>query len=339
MASVAAMKVLAFVLIVGTILAPFADASNFNKPHSHTGKVEPFQPGDPKINLDGKALGVLETGKPYQTQVVTPDGGGTALVVQDVNAPTHVVWGRILDYDNYASMVPKTIDAKNYNIIEHTPTKANNFLEKEIFTRMKVGFPVLKLEFFVRHFVHIQHHKSLTWTLDYTKESDFDESCGFWFIIPHPDDPDKTRLYYSVKVGMFDWVPKFVVDFMSTKALTDATAWVKKYSESEWADIVAKGGGRKSEGASTEGSGSKRSAIERLFPFVGKKKREEEERAAVEAAAAVKILEEREEEERRRKEVVAIRPGWARYVLVSVVITLAIYNINLFMGGGHEKSQ
>lgn len=304
-------------------------ASNFNKPHSHTGKVEPFQPGDPKVKLDGKALGILGAGKPYQTQVQTKDSG-RGLVVQDVNAPTDIVWGRILDYDNYSSMVPKTVESKNYNIVPHNPSKSNNFLEKEIFTRMKVGFPMLKLEFFVRHFIFIHHHKSLTWTLDYKKESDFDDSCGYWYIIPHPDDPnEKTRLYYSVQVSMFDWVPKFVVDFLSSKALTDATAWVKKYSEIEWAKEVAKGGtARKSGGESIKVN---ESPFARLIPFSGKRKREEEEREAAEAAAAAGALEEKVEADRRRR-LVVVRAGWPRYVLVSVVLALAMYNGSLFFG-------
>lgn len=51
----------------------YADASNFNKPHTHTGKVEPFQPGDPKVKLDGKALGILKAGKPYQVCLIRID--------------------------------------------------------------------------------------------------------------------------------------------------------------------------------------------------------------------------------------------------------------------------
>ena len=47
-----------------------AHASNFNKPHSHTGKVEPFIPGDPKVKLDGKAKGILKSGKPYQVSII-----------------------------------------------------------------------------------------------------------------------------------------------------------------------------------------------------------------------------------------------------------------------------
>lgn len=266
-----------------------------------------------------------------QTQVQTGDSG-RGLVVQDVDAPTHVVWDRILDYDNYANMVPKTVESKNYKIVPHKPTKANDYLEKEIYTRMKVGFPMLKLEFFVRHFLHISHHNSLTWTLDYTKESDFDDSCGYWYCIPHPDDPEeRTRLYYSVQVSMFDWVPSFVVDFMSKKALTDATAWVKKYSEIEWAK-AKKEGTAKTAGASAP---PKREPVFAL-PF-GKRKREEEERLAREAAEKAAL--EAQAEAEKRRGLITIRAGWRRYVLVAAVLVLAAYNAAMFFGSQHEKSQ
>ena len=222
-------------------------------------------------------------------------------------------------------MVPKTVESKNYKVIPHTPTKANNFLEKEIFTRMKVGFPMLKLEFFVRHFIYIKHHNSLTWTLDYTKESDFDDSAGYWFILPHPDDPEeKTRLYYSVQVSMFDWVPKFVVDFMSSKALTDATAWVKKYSEIEWAKELERGGGKKTN-PERNSKGVGKSIFSNMVPF-GKKKKEEEERLAAEAAERLAL---EEQEAQKKRSLVRIRTGWRRYVLVSLVLTLAVYNVAL----------
>ena len=41
-------------------------ASSFNEPHSHQGVVAPFQPGDPKVSLDKKALNILGQGRPYQ---------------------------------------------------------------------------------------------------------------------------------------------------------------------------------------------------------------------------------------------------------------------------------
>lgn len=64
------------------------------------------------------------------------------------------------------------------------------------------------------------------------------------YVVPHPDKVGWSRVFYSVEVNMFDWVPKFVTDFMSSKALTDATGWVKKYSE---LDSKKKNGGRDSE--------------------------------------------------------------------------------------------
>lgn len=56
------------ILVVAIITG--ADASNFNKPHSHAGKVEPFKPGDPNVRLDGKAKSILKSGKPYQVSRV-----------------------------------------------------------------------------------------------------------------------------------------------------------------------------------------------------------------------------------------------------------------------------
>lgn len=59
----------------------YADASNFNKPHSHTGKVEPFKPGDPKIKIDGKAKSILKSGKPYQVSSLSQFNGHSVLSI------------------------------------------------------------------------------------------------------------------------------------------------------------------------------------------------------------------------------------------------------------------
>eukprot|EP00521_Asterionellopsis_glacialis_P012827 CAMPEP_0195307840 /NCGR_PEP_ID=MMETSP0707-20130614/37918_1 /TAXON_ID=33640 /ORGANISM="Asterionellopsis glacialis, Strain CCMP134" /LENGTH=363 /DNA_ID=CAMNT_0040372093 /DNA_START=247 /DNA_END=1338 /DNA_ORIENTATION=- len=204
--------------------------SSWDEPHPHQGVVPPFEAGDPKVQLDDEALRILASGKPYETQQKSDTGNaGRALVVQDVHVPTTVVWDRILDYNHYAQMVPKTLESQNYAV------EKRRHGQQLIYTRMKVGFPLFQMEFFVKH-NYQPSQNSLTWTLDYTKRSDFDDSCGYWYIIPHPDNPTQwTRVYYSIGVSMFSWVPKFAVDFMSSKALADATAWVKKHSELEYA--------------------------------------------------------------------------------------------------------
>lgn len=165
--------------------------------HPHRGKVTPFQAGDPKVKLDGKALNILSSGKPYQTQIQS-GASGRGMVVQDVKAPTNIVWEKILDYNNYAKMVPKTIDSQNYKVEKHRDGS------QTIYTRMKIGMGPVRLTFHVKH-EYQPKLNSLTWTLDYSKKSDFDDSCGYWYVIPHPDNPGEwTRVYYSVEVSFVE---------------------------------------------------------------------------------------------------------------------------------------
>ena len=224
-------------IIVLTFWMVFASSfvaarSSGGGPHPHRGVVKPFQSGDPKVTIPKSALAQLRKGQPYKTQI--QDGSaGRGLVVQDVDAPSNIVWGRILDFDHYHQMVPKTVESKTYK--KESVGRGN---KQRIWVAMKVGFPLLKLQFFINHLYDPALH-SLTWTLDYNRKSDLDDSCGYWYVIPHPEDPThKTRVFYSVEVSMFPWVPQFVVDFMSKQALTDATAWVKKYSEIEAAKLA-----------------------------------------------------------------------------------------------------
>lgn len=311
------------ITVLTTLLHATVDASSFTEPHDHDGIVPPFAPGDPKIPLDKKALSTLSTGKPHQTQIESPTGG-RGLVVQDVDAPTEIVWEKILDYDNYYKMVPKTIESKNYNVVDVKPTK-NDPLSQIIYTRMKVGFPVLKLEFFIKH-LYYPSLNSMTWTLDYTKKSDFNDSCGFWYVVPHPDDPDnQTRLFYSVEVSMFDWVPKFVVDFMSTKALTDATAWVKKYSELEF---QKQGGKKEAVTVAVDASGaieSKKKGLSKMKFWSSKAEKLAKKEA--EEAAQKKAEEERLAAIAEAKKDIFI--SWTRIGLASAVGLLALYNVHL----------
>jgi hypothetical protein len=254
------------------------------------------------------------------------------LVVQDIDAPPHIVWGRILDYDNYTKMVPKTVESKNYNVVNLKPTKKDP-LTQIIYTRMKVGFPVLKLEFFIKH-LYYPSLNSLTWTLDYTKNSDFNDSCGYWYVIPHPDSEDKTRVYYSVEVSMFDWVPKFAVDFISTKALTDATGWVKKYSELEY----KKQGGRSNDSINTTTSNDNKNngdinmkKKKGLFGgFFTNTKKEEIRRLAEEDAKCI-AEESRLKAEAEAKKIIQLT--WLRIGLVSIVTILVVYDSYLWLSG------
>lgn len=294
------------------------------------------------------------------------------MVVQDINAPPDVVWGRILDHNHYADMVPKTVESENYEVIQHKPMRKDP-LERTIYTRMKVGFPLLKLEFYIKH-LYYPTLNSLTWTLDYTKQSDFDDSVGYWYVIPHPDDNDhpegrrRTRVYYSVQVSMFDWVPKFVVDFMSNKALTDATSWVKKYSELEWgkdprriaAELELERTLRLEEAGGTAAIGDPEKAKGGgggLFSRIGgrRKRRKAAKAAALEKGEAAAVSSPNLSSSFSSAEVcdsgaimgsttatttmgddekqVLANVGWLRIFLLTLVSALAVYNVALFLDG------
>jgi hypothetical protein len=187
---------------------------------------------------------------------------------------------------------------------------------------------VLKLEFFIKH-LYYPDLNSMTWTLDYTKKSDFNDSCGFWFVVPHPDDPDKTRLFYSVEVSMFDWVPKFVVDFMSTKALTDATAWVKKYSELEY---EKQGGKNEATTIAIDASGStsipkKKNEVLGKLKFWDKKAEKLEKKKQAEEEAKKKSEEERIASEKEAKKKIFV--SWTRICVAFSISMLGLYNVHL----------
>lgn len=183
------------------------------EPHPHTGKIAPFKSGDPGVKLDNRALNILNSGKQYQTQIQSGTSG-RGMVVQDVKAPVDVVWGRILDFDNYDKMVPRTYESKIY---QREKTRHG----EKICVKMKIGLPIFKITFYVKH-LYEPLRNSMTWTLDYTIKSDLDDSCGYWYVIPHPENHLMSRVYYSVQVAMHPWFPQAIVDIMSKQALTDA---------------------------------------------------------------------------------------------------------------------
>jgi hypothetical protein len=62
---------LLIICVSTSILAPIVEARGpSSSAHPHQGKVTPFQPGDPNVKLDGKALTILSNGNPFQVRIV-----------------------------------------------------------------------------------------------------------------------------------------------------------------------------------------------------------------------------------------------------------------------------
>ena len=139
--------------------------------------------------------------------------------IQDIHAEPSTIWSRILSFSNYPRWVDGVKECETYE-------KSGSNLK----VRFKIGKMGVNYEYFIAHQVHTDQGY-MTWTLDYDRLSDFDDSVGFWGVTPIEGKPGWSRVYYSVDVKLSGWVPGFVQDMVTKNGLTSATAWVKRESE------------------------------------------------------------------------------------------------------------
>jgi len=193
-------------------------AADPTKPHMHQGSITAYSGAPPTVALTADELARLAAGEVVKRQVQYADGG-RGVAVQDIKAPPEVVWARILDFPAYPRMVDNVSECEIYTSGEH-----------ELKARFIIGALMMNIEYYIDHEVHVDEGW-LTWTLDYSRESDLDDSVGFWRVAPVADRPGYTRLVYSVEVKPLGWVPGPIEDYISDAGLTKATAWVKRESE------------------------------------------------------------------------------------------------------------
>jgi hypothetical protein len=188
------------------------------KPHPHQGLLKPYRGAPPAIKLTTQDRADLAAGKSVMKQVEGKDGG-RGMAVQDIEAPTDKVWSRILDYPAYPRMVKDVKETETYE------TKGNH-----IKTRFVIGGMGLSYEYFIDHIIE-KEKGYMTWTLDYSRESELDDSVGYWFVEAHPEKKGWTRLYYSVDIKLKGWMPKFMQNIVRDEGLKRATQWVKREAE------------------------------------------------------------------------------------------------------------
>ena len=78
-----------------------------------------------------------------------------------------------------------------------------------------------------------------TWTLDYHRRSDLDDSVGYWRVMPLEDDPEHSLVIYSATLKLKSKVPGFIVGIIVKARLKQATVWVKEQSEARMAKAEA----------------------------------------------------------------------------------------------------
>jgi hypothetical protein len=198
-----------------TVAALAADAT---KPHDHQGKIAAFAGAPPAVKLTTDDVAALGRGEAVLKQVESANGG-RGVAVMDVHAPVGVVWSRITNF----AMYPRWVD--NVAVCENYRDDGT-----DIYTRFVLDPLGMNVEYFIHH-VYKPQQGYLTWTLDYSRLSDLDDSVGYWRVSPISTDPPVTRVEYSVQILFKGWIPGFVADMIAQHGLANATAWVKKQSE------------------------------------------------------------------------------------------------------------
>lgn len=212
-------RFLALTLTAALAAAPAALAADPDSPHPHQGVVAPYTGAPPVPELTDEDLATLAKGEPVKKQQQEGDSGGRGVAVQDIHAPSEVIWSRITRYDNYPDWVDGVYECEVYERSGET-----------IKVRFKIGAMMIRVEYFVTH-TYRPDEGYMTWTLDYSRESDLDDSVGFWRVVPIEGKPGWNRVYYSVEVRLSGWVPGWVESMLAENGLTKATSWVKRESE------------------------------------------------------------------------------------------------------------
>jgi ribosome-associated toxin RatA of RatAB toxin-antitoxin module len=204
------------------LLATPATAADATKPHDHKGILKPYPrpPKPPVLTAADKAI--LAAGKPVMRQT-EGEAGGRGLAIFEVNAPADVVWATIRDYPSYPRYIPEVKKCEVY---------------KKDGGKVDVDFVIksygVSIEYYIHHDIDVAG-RWMTWTLDYNRSSDLDDSVGFWRVTPVDGAPERAQVEYSVDIAISSWVPGFVRSLLVDDGLKQATSWVKVQSEQRYA--------------------------------------------------------------------------------------------------------
>ena len=132
-----------------------------------------------------------------------------------VNASRDKVMETILNFPKYVDWVDNLTACEIYRSEG-----------RELDVRMVTRAVAMTVEWFVRHQVDRANYW-VTWTLDYDRNSDLDDSVGYWKLKEVPNQPGVTQVEYSVDIRLKGWVPGFVKNMLVNKGLEGATSWVK----------------------------------------------------------------------------------------------------------------
>ena len=205
--------------LIFTMTAGLATAADEIKPHPHRGILPPYDPVPMDIVLDEEQLEELAEGDLVQMTIEDEEGGGTGIGVIDIAAPIDTVWSRIMGFEHYPEWVGPVDLCEVYHQAGDT-----------INTHVEISGFLYSYEYYLTN-IFWPEQNMLTWTLDYDRESEFDDCVGAWYVEPHPDKENWSRAWFSSDLKLNSPIPGFLMGFIKRKGIRDAISWVKEQSE------------------------------------------------------------------------------------------------------------
>jgi uncharacterized membrane protein len=194
-----------------------AMAADADSPHPHQGVAVKFASPAPTPLSEAEEI-QLAAGEAVRKQVRSATGG-RGIAIMDVHASVDRIWAVIQDFGSYPNWIDNLKSTSVYG------NQAGHILVEFQLSVMGMG-----VTYYIDHSVY-KDKGYMTWQLDYTRESDIDDSTGYWLTYPVPGKPGFTRVEYTVDLRLKGWVPGIVENMLAKKGLVLATSWVKQQSE------------------------------------------------------------------------------------------------------------
>ena len=216
--------------------ATLVGASDATRPHFHGGKLTPYEMGPPTMLISPADESELEKGSAIMRAIPgeTTSAPRRLVMVRDIESPDHIVLARITDFEKYPRMVKGCDRCVNYLTLTHGDGT------REIRSEYEIHALHMRFTYFMRHFID-SRRGCVTFNLDYDRQSDLDDSVGYWYV--QPRGHTACRVYYSCDTKLRGWVPAPVYAVFDKIALKQATTWVHQESLKEWDRVNQQQGG------------------------------------------------------------------------------------------------
>lgn len=155
---------------------------------------------------------------------------GQGLVVFDVRAPAALVLERLADFENYPAMIP---------VVRKATVHCSHVADDGTLTA-HCSYRISRFFLFVAIVHNVSREEGVVrFDLDPTVSAMMlKEVTGFWYV-EALEAEGVSRVWLRVDLCAANWLPHWLIDYASERALTRATAWLKPNVEELWSKSCA----------------------------------------------------------------------------------------------------